>query len=146
MPSDAEDVSSGAARTEKEIADMVRAAHERKRAERQVREEAERVDGVLPERSYSPDPPTRHEFPYTPEPTPTVQYSVPSDEFIVKTPAVTVPVVLPAKYAFLNADLKGIVDNFTNSATMAEGDREWLAQLATEFLIRARELCVKMIG
>lgn len=125
------------AATEEEIAEMVREQHRRKVMER---EEAERLEGQLPGRSYSADPPTRHTFPFQ---------SDPPGEFVRTPPPVervVAPISLPMKYATLHENLKSITDDFVRAATMAEGDRNWQAELATGYLIQARELCLKMIG
>jgi len=121
-------VSSGA-ETPDDVAARVLREHKEKQ---RVREEAERAEGVLPARSFSPDPP-----------------SVPADKVPELHGAIEVDgeiLMIGIGYANLATELQALTNGFVVKVAAANGDRDWQAQLATEYLLTAREICLKMIG
>lgn len=107
--------------TPDEIQARVRKVYEEKR---KLREEAERAEGELPARSFSPDPPSSHG-------------AVEVDG---------VELMVPVAYTSLNSDLRTLTNSFIVKMAAANGDKEWQAQLSTEYLWSARRICLEMIG
>ncbi len=114
------------AETEEEVAARVLREH---RARQGAIEEAERLEGKLPGVSYVSDPPSNH------VPVTHGAVEVDGEELMV-----------PVGYVSLNAELHTLTNNFIVKMAAANGDRQWQAELSTEYLLTARELCLKMIG